>query len=116
VKNLKIGDPVWTVNEEGDRVLGKIERLGSIRVPANYHVIHIRLSDGRELYASPRHPTANGQTLAGLNVGDLLDGAYVIQFEHLPYDRLATYDILPSGDTGFYWANGILMGSTLANP
>src|SRR3989442_783087 len=25
-----------------------------------------------------------------------------------------TYDLLPSGDTGFYWANGILVGSTLA--
>src|SRR5688572_755546 len=63
VENLKIGDPVWTMNEEGERVLGKIERLGSMRVHANYHVIHLRLSDGRELYASPRHPTANGQTL-----------------------------------------------------
>ncbi len=24
-----------------------------------------------------------------------------------------TYDILPSGSTGAYWANGILLGSTL---
>ena len=25
----------------------------------------------------------------------------------------ATYDVLPSGETGFYWANGVLLGSTL---
>jgi len=24
-----------------------------------------------------------------------------------------TYDLLPAGDTGVYWANGILLGSTL---
>jgi hypothetical protein len=33
--------------------------------------------------------------------------------ERLPYRGGATYDLLSSGDTGFYWANGILMGSSL---
>ena len=116
VEHLQIGDPVWTMNEAGERVSGRIERLGSMQVPVNHQVIHIQLNDGRELYASPNHPTADRQALADLNVGDLLDGAYVIQIESLSYDGLATYDILPSGDTGFYWANGILMGSTLAKP
>jgi hypothetical protein len=116
VERLQIGDPVWTMNEAGKRVPERIERLGSVQVPANHHVIHIRLSDGRELYASPDHPTADGRALDDLNVSDLLDGAYVTQIERLPYDGLATYDILPSGDTGFYWANGVLMGSTLAKP
>jgi hypothetical protein len=31
----------------------------------------------------------------------------------LPYAGTTTYDLRPSGDTGFYWANGILIGSTL---
>jgi hypothetical protein len=113
VENLRIGDPIWTMNEAGKRVAGRIERLESMKVPATHHVIHLTLSDGRELYASSGHPTAEGRALGDLNVGKSLDGAYVTFIERLPYDGIATYDLLPSGDTGFYWANGILMGSTL---
>jgi hypothetical protein len=29
------------------------------------------------------------------------------------YDGGATFDILPGGVTGAYWANGVLLGSTL---
>jgi len=116
VERLQIGDPVWTINEAGERVLGKTERLASVRVPSNHHVIHIRLSDGRELYASPGHPAADGRRLGDLKMGDQLDGAHVIHIERLPYDGISTYDLRPSGDTGFYWANGILMGSTLVKP
>jgi hypothetical protein len=74
------------------------------------------LSDGRELWASPGHPTADGRKLGDLQTGDLLDGAHINLIEHLTYDEIATYDLLPSGDTGSYWANEILMGSTLAKP
>lgn len=116
VETLSIGDSIWTMNEAGKRVSGRIERLGNVKVLATHHVTHLILSDGRELYASPGHPTADGPALGDLNLGDLLDGAHVILIENLPYKGIATYDLLPSGDTGFYWANGILMGSTLAKP
>lgn len=33
--------------------------------------------------------------------------------ELVSYSNGYTYDVLPSGDTGLYWANGILIGSTL---
>jgi hypothetical protein len=39
----------------------------------------------------------------------------VVFLEDVPYEGSATYDLLPSGDTGLYWADGILLGSTL-NP
>ena len=113
VENLRIGDPIWTMNEAGERVAERIERLGSMKVPATHHVIHLTLSDGRELYGSSGHPTAERQALGDFNVGNSLDGARVTLIERLPYDGIATYDLLPSGDTGFYWANGILLGSTL---
>src|SRR5688572_4176825 len=61
VENLRIGDPIWTMNEAGERVAGRIERLGSVKVPVIYHIIHLTLSDGRELYASSGHPTAERQ-------------------------------------------------------
>ncbi len=115
VENLRVGDPVWTENAAGERVPATILMTARVPVPASHPVIHVTLSDGRELWASPSHPTADGRLLNDLQVNDLLDGARVISLEHLSYGGTATYDILPSGDTGFYWANGILMGSTLSN-
>ena len=64
----------------------------------------------------PVIPPRMVEALGDLKVSDLLDGARVILIERLPYKGTATYDLLPSGDTGFYWANGILMGSTLTRP
>jgi hypothetical protein len=114
VEDLRVGDSVWTANEAGQRVAATILRTGRVPVPASHPVIHVVLSDGRELWASPSHPTADGRLLSDLAVNDLLAGARVVSVKYLSYGGTATYDILPSGDTGFYWANGILIGSTLA--
>lgn len=116
VENLRIGDMVWTVNEAGERVIGKILKVGSVRVPSTHQVIHILLSDGRELWASHSHPTADGRRLGDLKTSETFDGAQIILIEPLPYKGVATYDLLPSGNTGFYWANRNLMGSTLKVP
>jgi Hint domain len=115
VEDLQLGDPVWTMNAAGERVPGKILKLGNVNVPATHHVIHLVLSDRRELWASPGHPTADGQRLSDVKVDDWIDGARVILVERLPYAGSKTYDLLPSGETGFYWANGILLGSTLVD-
>jgi len=116
VELLQVGDQVWTMNEAGERVTTAILQIGSVRVPATYQVIHLVLSDGRELWASPGHPTADRRRLDDLKVGDVLDGVRVTLFEREPYRGNITYDLLPAGSTGFYWANGILMGSTLKVP
>jgi hypothetical protein len=76
-------------------------------------MLHVRLADGREISASPGHPTADGRRFAELRVGDRLDGALVSSIESLPSEQTSTYDLLPAGTTGYYWANGILVGSTL---
>ncbi len=115
VEKLRVGDPVWTTNEAGQRVAATITNTARVPVPANHPVVHVILSDGRQLWASPGHPTADGRLLGDLAVNDVLDGARVIAVEHLAYGGTATYDILPAGETGFYWANGILMGSTLSS-
>ena len=113
VETLQVGDQVWTKNAAGERVIGVILQTGSVRVPATHQIIHLSLSDGRELWASPGHPTADGRRLADLKVGDVIDGARVTSVERMLYQGQSTYDLLPSGSTGFYWADGILMGSTL---
>jgi hypothetical protein len=116
VEKLHVGDPVWTMNFSGERVAGTILETARVEVPVNHQMVHVVLRDGRELWASPGHPTADGRRLGNLKTGDFLDGARVTLLERLTYEGFATYDLLPSGDTGFYRADGILMGSTLAKP
>jgi hypothetical protein len=116
VENLRVGDSVWTMNGSGERIPGNILRTSRVPVPSSHEVVHLSLSDRRELWASPGHPTADGKMLGGLKLNDLLDGARVIKIERLRYAGTATYDLLPSGATGFYWANGILIGSALTKP
>lgn len=113
VEDLQVGESVWTKNEAGQRVPGTILKTGSVPVPTSHQMIHVTLNDGRQLWASPGHPTSDGRRLGSLKIGDLLDGAQILTLERVSYGGTATFDILPSGDTGFYWANGILMGSTL---
>jgi hypothetical protein len=116
VEDLRVGSPVWTINASGERIPAPILKTIHVDVPTGHQMIHVALSDGRELWASPGHPTADGRRLGNLKTGDLLDGARIMLLEHLNYEGFATYDLLPSGDTGFYWANGILLGSTLSKP
>ena len=114
VTDLNVGDFVWTVDAQGQRVAQPVLRLGSAQVPARHQMVHLVLSDGRELWASPGHPTTDGRRLVDLRIGDVLDGARVASTERVAYGLPATYDLLPAGATGWYWANGILLGSTLA--
>ncbi len=115
VRDLRVGMSVWTLDKHGKRQAALILKTANVAVPFGHTVVHLRLSDGRELWASPPHPIANGRPLGNLQVGDSLDGATVTSVERVQYPDDATYDILPAGDTGVYWANGILMKSTLIN-
>jgi len=77
-------------------------------------VVDLRLADGREVHASPNHPTADGRTVGQLHPGDMLDGAIVVAADAQPYTGGDTFDVLPSGATGFYLAGGIPLASTLS--
>jgi hypothetical protein len=116
VEDLQEGEPVWTQDEAGQRVIASVVRTGHVRVPTTHQMIHMQLSDGRELWASPGHPTADGRRMEDLRTGDTLDGARIVQVDRVPYGQGFTFDIRPAGATGYYWANGILMGSTLSAP
>ena len=83
---MKPGMVVWTAGADGKRIAAQVLEVGSIVVPAGHQMVHLVLADGRELLASPGHR----------NAGD------------------RTYDLLPAGPTGTYWADGIQLASTLA--
>jgi hypothetical protein len=113
VKELKIGMPVWTVDNDGHKQTSTISKTSKIPVPFTHVMIHLILANGRQLFVSPNHPTTDGRQIRDLKMGDTLDGVQVKTVEFVSYHEHFTYDILPAGPTGFYWANGILVGSTL---
>jgi hypothetical protein len=113
VENVGVGDLVWTLDATGRRVAQPVVQVGSTRVPASHLVVRLVLDDGRATWVSPGHPTADGRTVGQLRPGDEYDGATVTSAELVAYAGGATYDILPGGGTGFYWAGGILLASTL---
>jgi len=113
VEDLRVGDVVWTLDAAGSRVALPLVEIGSTPVPATHRIVQLRLSDGRAVDVSPGHPTADGRKVGGLAAGDRYDGAVVVSAELIPYAGGATFDVLPAGATGTYWANGVLLGSTI---
>src|SRR6266545_3475357 len=88
-----------------------VVKTGSVQVPPTHLMVHLVLADGRAVLASPRHPAADGRALGELAVGDAVDGSTVVASTLVPYGAGRTYDILPAGATGTYWAGGIQLAS-----
>lgn len=114
VTDIQMGMLVWTAAADGSKIAAPVLAIGSMEVPAGHLMVHLVLADGRELLASPGHRTSDGRLLGALVVGDTLDGSTITRWELVPYSGDRTYDLLPGGPTGWYWANGVLLSSTLA--
>ena len=113
VQDLKTGDKVYSADSNGKKVAVSILKTAKTYVGQDHKILHIVLSDNRSLYVSPGHPTAQGIDVAMLKTGNALDGGKIVSIELLNYKFEYTYDLLPESQTGTYYANGILMGSTL---
>jgi hypothetical protein len=113
VTSIQPGMLVWTLSTDGRRVAARVVEVGSTPVPPSHLMVHLTLADGRQVWASPGHRTADGRQLGSLAAGDVVDGSRVSGWELVPYASDRTYDLLPAGPTGLYWANGILLSSTL---
>ena len=113
VKDIKIGARVWSLNKKGEKIISAIINVSNSAAPKTHRVSHLVLADGRELWVSPSHPTINGLSVRDLRAGNTYDGSLVKSRKLVPYWDTKTYDILPDSDTGYYWANKILLGSTL---
>lgn len=113
VKDITRGMLVFSINKAGEKVISKVIKVGNSVVPITQRIVHVVLSDGRNLYVSPNHPTITGQVVGNLRVGQTYDNARITKTDLVSYWDLKTYDLLPDSETGFYYANNILMGSTL---
>jgi len=113
VKQLQVGMNVWTMNNKGQKELQSIVKLSTMDVGKHHIVSRVILADGRALDVSPNHPLVGGRTVGELKVGDQYDNSTVQSNQTISYQDTETYDLLLAGDTGYYFANDILMGSTL---
>lgn len=113
IKDIHQGDAILTKDLKGQVKSVSIIQVIKRKVLKGHQILWLVLADGRQLFVSPGHPDALGKDLALLKKGDFLDGSLVINTKLLPYHHQYTYDILPEGETGSYFANNILIGSTL---
>jgi hypothetical protein len=114
VQDIRVGMPVWTTDLRGRRIPGVVLQTGRMQAPLGHQVVRVTLADGRTVVASPGHPTADGRAIGALEPGDQLDGSRVVATVLVGYAGRATLDLLPSGPTGTYFVNGVLLGSTLS--
>ncbi len=113
VTELKTGMEVYSIDSGGQKIVSKIIKTTKTQAPSTHKVVHLKLEDSRELWVSPNHPVVGGITAGELRRGDVYDDSIVTVAELVPYNSGFTYDLLPDSETGFYFANGIPMASTL---
>lgn len=113
VTTLIKGDMVYSQDCSGKRVVVSLGKVSATKVPAAHQVVHLVMNGGKTVDVSANHPLAGGQSVASLKPGDQYQGQTIQTATVIPYAYDATYDILPQSPTGYYWANGVLLDSTI---
>jgi hypothetical protein len=111
IQELRVGDLVYSVHEQAIELV-PIKLVNRIPV-IDHHVLRVEFASGASFEMSATHPTASGKPLSAFGVGDELVGERIVSVTRIPYQHSHTYDILPDSDTGSYFADGVLVGSTL---
>jgi hypothetical protein len=112
ISELTIGAPIYTLDANGQRIAARVIYVGSTHVSSTHRIARITLADGRVVSGSPGHPDSEGRSLGALAQGDQLDGSSVVKVELVPFAWDQTWDVLPSGTTGLYVADGVVLHST----
>ena len=115
VEDVRVGMTVWSVDEAGRRIRSAVIIVGRTPVPSTHQVVRLELADGRVVHASPGHPLGDGRLIGSIHAGDVVDGSIVASATLERYDAGFTYDLLTSGPTGSYIADGVVLGSTIAS-
>lgn len=114
VQDLRPGMPIWSVDKDGTRIAVVVASVIRVPVPLDHEVVRVRLDNGRLLIASPAHPLADGRLIGQLQSGDEIPGNQILGAERTRYTAGYTYDVLPAGPTGYYWAEGVLLATTIS--
>jgi hypothetical protein len=114
VEDLAPGMLVWTMDRSGGRIEATVLATGSVEVGPGHVAARVELADGRAVTASAGHPLADGRTIGSLRVGDVVDGSTVGGVTWMANEDGWTFDLLPTGSSAAYWANGVPVASTLA--
>jgi hypothetical protein len=85
ITGLRPGMSVFTLDLDGNKVIEPIELVPKVSVPDSHAICHVVLSDGREMFVSGGHPTADGREINDLNPGDVLDGVQVSSVKVVAY-------------------------------
>ena len=112
IAELAIGDPIFTLDDAGHRIAARVLWIGTTRIAGGHQMVRITLADGRVVSGSAPHPDASGRALGDLARGDRLDGSRVVRVEVVPFTGDQTWDVLPSGSSGLYVADGVVLRST----
>jgi len=110
---IRKGDAVVSLSSDGRRVPVTVLRIAIQPVVAAHEMIELRLEGGRKIRGSALHPLADGRVLGELKPGAQVDGSTVIGVGRVPFTGDATWDLLPSGETGVYFVNGVPLRTTL---
>lgn len=114
ISRLSPGSRIYTIDATGRRAEAFVLHVGSTPVTGGHELVRVALADGRIVSGSCGHPDGAGRALGELRAGARLDGSVVVRVEIVPFAGDRTWDILPSGPTGLYVANGVVLRSTLS--
>jgi hypothetical protein len=113
IRSLHVGSIVWTQSADGRKVPSPVAAVSSPKIRGPHNVARVVLDDGRSFTASLEHPLLAGQRVQDLRAGERYAGSTVIDVRVVRYTGSHTFDILPSGQTGVYWVDGVPVKSTL---
>ena len=116
ISELAVGDAVVSLDEAGRRIVARVVVVSSTPARVGHTLVRVTLADGRVVAASPEHPIADGRLLQTLRVGEVLDGASITAVERVALAGDRTWDLVTSGPTGLYIADGVVLRSTLVTP
>jgi hypothetical protein len=112
ISELSQGARVFTLDERGRRVEARVLYAGSTPISGGHRLVRVTLADGRVVSGSGGHPTGSGGTLGQLRARDGLADSVVVNVEVIPFASDRTWDVLPSGPTGLYVVDGVVLQSS----
>ena len=109
ISKIKFGDFVISYGGETVRVIDLVKIKAKDRL-----VVNIELDNKIILEALPDHPLGPSKyKFRDLRTGHEIDGHKIVSIKLVPYKHKYIYDILPQSRTGTYYANDVLIGSSL---